>query len=56
MKAKKKYAERFVGITPKEYEKLEDRHKKVLEIFSQTNLSLEKKALQESTLRVQINC
>jgi ubiquinone/menaquinone biosynthesis C-methylase UbiE len=34
MKAKKKYAEKFTGITPKEYEKLEDRHKKVLEMFS----------------------
>jgi len=34
MKSKKKYAEKFVGITPKDYEELEDRHKKVLEIFS----------------------
>ncbi|MBT9150492.1 MAG: putative S-adenosylmethionine-dependent methyltransferase [candidate division WS2 bacterium] len=34
MKAKKKYAEEFIGITPKEYEELEDRHKKVLTIFS----------------------
>ena len=34
MKAKKKYAEKFVGITPKDYEELEDRHKKVLDIFS----------------------
>ena len=34
MKSKKKYAEKFVGITPKDYEKLEDRHKKVLDIFS----------------------
>jgi methionine biosynthesis protein MetW len=32
--AKKKYADRFVGITPREYGELEDRHKKVLEIFS----------------------
>lgn len=34
MKAKKKYADKFVGITPKDYEELEDRHKKVLDIFS----------------------
>mgnify|MGYP000008674665 CR=1 FL=1 len=34
MKSKKKYAEKFVGITPKDYEELEDRHKKVLDIFS----------------------
>jgi len=34
MKAKKKYTEKFVGITPKDYEELEDWHKKVLEIFS----------------------
>ena len=26
MKSKKKYAEKFVGITPKDYEELEDRH------------------------------
>ena len=32
--AKRKYADRFVGKTPKEYEELEDRHRKVLEIFS----------------------
>ena len=31
---KKKYAERFVGKTPREYGELEDRHKKLLEIFS----------------------
>ena len=31
---KKKYINKFVGKTPKEFEKLEDRHKKVLEIFS----------------------
>jgi len=36
MKSKKKNAEKFVGITPKDYEELEDRHKKVLDIFSQT--------------------
>ena len=34
MKSKKKYAEKYVGITPKDYEELEDRHKKVLDIFS----------------------
>lgn len=34
MKSKKKYAEKFVGITPKDYEELEDRHKKVLDILS----------------------
>ena len=34
MKSKKKYAEKFVGITPRDYEELEDRHKKVLDIFS----------------------
>jgi hypothetical protein len=34
MKAKKKYADRFVEIKTAESE-LEDRHKKVLEIFSQ---------------------
>lgn len=34
MKAKKNYNGKFVGLTPKEYEKLKDRHKKVLEIFS----------------------
>ncbi len=26
----------FVGLTPKSYEELEDRHKKVLEIFSRS--------------------
>ena len=31
---KKKYAEKFVGLTPKSYEKLSDRYRKVLEIFS----------------------
>ena len=31
---KKRYADRFVGITPREYGELEDRHRKVLEIFS----------------------
>jgi len=36
MKSKKKYAEKFVGITPKEEGGFEDRQKKVLEIFSQT--------------------
>jgi len=34
MKSKKKYAEKFVGITPKDYEELEDRQKKVIDIFS----------------------
>ena len=32
--AKKKYADRFVGKTLREYGELEDRHRKVLEIFS----------------------
>ena len=32
--AKKKYADKFVGITPKDFSKLEDRHLKVLEILS----------------------
>ena len=32
MKSKRKYAEN--RITPKDYEELEDRHKKVLDIFS----------------------
>ena len=32
--SKKKYAEKFVGITPKEDEQIQDRHKKVLENFS----------------------
>ncbi len=34
MKAKERYVERFVGITPKAHSELEDRHKKTLEIFS----------------------
>ena len=34
MKAKKKYAEMFTGKSPKDYKNLDDRHKKVLEIFS----------------------
>ena len=33
-RAKRKYADRYVGKTPKEYGGLEDRHRKVLEIFS----------------------
>lgn len=37
MKAKKKYAEKHVGITPKEIETFEHRHKKVIEIFSNYN-------------------
>ena len=32
--SKKKYADRFVGITPDKLDKLEDRHIKVLEILS----------------------
>jgi len=32
--SKKKYAEKFGGTTPKEYEQFEDRYKKVLEYFS----------------------
>jgi ubiquinone/menaquinone biosynthesis C-methylase UbiE len=32
---KTKYAEDYVGITSKEYEELDDRHKKVFKIFSQ---------------------
>ena len=31
--AKKKYADKFVGITPEDFSKLEDRHLKVLEIL-----------------------
>ena len=31
--SKKKYADRFVGITPEDFSKLEDRHLKVLEIL-----------------------
>ncbi|MCS7140548.1 MAG: class I SAM-dependent methyltransferase [Candidatus Nezhaarchaeota archaeon] len=38
MKAKKRYSERFVGITPRELDELEDRHRKVLEIFSKYKL------------------
>jgi len=34
VEAKKRYSERFVGATPKEPWQLEDRHRKVLEIFS----------------------
>ena len=34
MRLKQKYAEKFVGRTPKDYGELEDRHRKVLEIFS----------------------
>jgi len=30
----KKFAERFVGITPRDFDELEDRQRKVLEIFS----------------------
>ena len=36
--AKKRYAERFVGRTPKEFEELEDRHRKVLEVLSRYEL------------------
>jgi methionine biosynthesis protein MetW len=36
--AKKRYAERFVGRTPKEFEELEDRHRKVLEMLSKYEL------------------
>jgi ubiquinone/menaquinone biosynthesis C-methylase UbiE len=32
--AKKKYTDKFVGRTPREYEGLEDRYRKVLEVFS----------------------
>ncbi len=32
--SRKKCAEKFVGLTPKSYEELSDRHRKVLEIFS----------------------
>jgi len=31
---RRRYADRFVGVTPKSYEELHDRHRKVLEIFS----------------------
>jgi len=34
MKAKKEYVEKYCGVTPKDFEKLEDRYKKVLKIFS----------------------
>lgn len=34
MSAKRKYAEKFYGITPSEYAQLEDRHRKVLDILS----------------------
>jgi len=34
MKSKKKYAEKYAGITPNDGRELEDRHKKILEIFS----------------------
>lgn len=34
MKAKKNYKDNFVGLTPKEYKKLENRHKKVLETIA----------------------
>ena len=34
MKGKKKYAEKFVGATPTQYEEFEDRHKKVIRLFS----------------------
>ncbi len=37
MKARRKYIEKFVGMTPKKYEESEDRHKKVLKIFSRYN-------------------
>ena len=32
--SKKKYVEKFVGLTPKSYEELSDRHRKVLEVLS----------------------
>jgi len=32
--SKRKYAEGFVGYTPKSYEQFEDRHRKILKIFS----------------------
>ena len=35
---KTKFAEKYVGITPKDYKELEDRHKKVLDIFSRSVL------------------
>jgi hypothetical protein len=38
VKAKKKFAERFVGITPRDFGELEDRQRKVLEIFLATSL------------------
>lgn len=34
MEAKKKYADKYAAITPKDYKQLEDRLKKVLQIFS----------------------
>jgi len=32
--SKKKYVDKFVGVTPRQYEQLEDRHIKALKIFS----------------------
>lgn len=37
MTAKKKYTEKFVGATSREYNELEDRHRKVMTIFSKDN-------------------
>ncbi len=34
MKGNKKYAEKYVGVTPKEYGEFEDRHRKVIRLFS----------------------
>ncbi|MBO3810226.1 MAG: class I SAM-dependent methyltransferase [Candidatus Brockarchaeota archaeon] len=34
MSSKKRYVDRFVGLTPKKCEELEDKYKKILEIFS----------------------
>lgn len=45
MKSKKKYAEKYAGITPNDGRELEDRHKKVLEIFSKQTF---KKSLIEN--------
>ena len=52
MKAKKKYAEKFVGITPKDYEEIEDRHMKVLDIFSQTLGKFDQNASQYKFERI----
>jgi len=36
--SKKRYTEKFAGLTPKIFEELDDRHRKILEIFSKYKL------------------